>query len=249
MEQKALDASGICVDFFGLRALDDVSISLSTGEILGLIGPNGSGKTTFVNALTGQVPLSAGKIICNNLDITGLPPHKIAGHGISRSFQIVRLFDELTVSENIELSAIAQGKTRKEAKKRAVQMMDKFDLTQYSDHLAKSLNYGDKRRVEICRALASQPCFLLLDEPAAGMNEVESDTLLEILSRLPDEFQLGILIIDHDMSLIMRLCTRLHVIDSGKTIGEGDVDTVKRLPQVIEAYLGSSAQTKEISNA
>lgn len=249
MERKALDASGVCVDFFGLRALDDVSLCLSTGEILGLIGPNGSGKTTFVNALTGQVPLSAGKIVCNNVDITGLPPHKIAGHGISRSFQIVRLFDELTVSENIELSAIAQGKKRKEAKKRAIQMMDKFDLSQYSDQLAKSLNYGDKRRVEICRALASQPCFLLLDEPAAGMNEVESDTLLEILSRLPAEFQLGILIIDHDMSLIMRLCSRLHVIDSGKTIGEGDVETVKRLPQVIEAYLGSSAQTQETTNA
>lgn len=117
MEQKALDASGICVDFFGLRALDDVSISLSNGEILGLIGPNGSGKTTFVNALTGQVPLSAGKIVCNNVDITGLPPNKIAGHGISRSFQIVRLFDELTVSENIEISLSPKGKHERNPEK------------------------------------------------------------------------------------------------------------------------------------
>ncbi|WP_300456999.1 ABC transporter ATP-binding protein [Desulfobacula sp.] len=245
MKNKMLSATGLCVDFFGLRALDNVSLTISKGEIVGLIGPNGSGKTTFVNALTGQVAVSAGQVTCNGQNITGLPPHKVAYHGIARSFQIVRLFDELTISENIELGAIAQGVSRKTAKDRANELMIKFDLQSYSDQLAHTLNYGDKRRVEISRALASQPNFLLLDEPAAGMNEAESDTLLEILNQLPQDYDLGILIIDHDMSLIMRLCTRLHVIDSGKTIGEGDVETVRRLPKVIEAYLGSSADSEE----
>lgn len=245
MKKYELSATGLCVDFSGLRALDNVSLSISNGEIIGLIGPNGSGKTTFVNALTGQVKNSAGQIVCNGKDITGLEPHKVAHHGIARSFQIVRLFDELTVSENIELAAIAQGVSRRIAKNRAEELMVKFDLLPYADQLAQTLNYGDKRRVEISRALASQPKFLLLDEPAAGMNEAESETLMKILSRLPSEYHLGILIIDHDMSLIMRLCSRLHVIDSGKTIGEGDVETVRQLPRVIEAYLGSSAKPEE----
>ncbi len=242
MGEYTLNATGICVDFSGLRALDNVSLSISTGEIVGLIGPNGSGKTTFVNALTGQVNTSAGQVMCNNKDITGLLPHKIAHHGIARSFQIVRLFHQLTVSENIETAAIAQGASRRTAKQSAGELMTKLDLLPYSDQLGHTLNYGDKRRVEIGRALASRPHFLLLDEPAAGMNEEESDTLLEILSQLPNDYHLGILIIDHDMSLIMRLCSRLHVIDSGKTIGEGDVETVRQLPKVIAAYLGSSAE-------
>lgn len=248
MKNHRLNATGLCVDFSGLRALDHVSLSISSGEIVGLIGPNGSGKTTFVNALTGQVKTSAGQILCNGKDLTGLPPHKIACQGIARSFQIVRLFDELTVSENIETAAIAQGTSRRTAKERADELMTKLDLQSYSGQLGHTLNYGDKRRVEIARALAGQPQFLLLDEPAAGMNEAESDTLLEILSRLPQDYHLGILIIDHDMSLIMRLCSRLHVIDSGKTIGEGDVETVRQLPKVIEAYLGSSAEV-EVKNA
>jgi branched-chain amino acid transport system ATP-binding protein len=248
MGKYTLKATGISVDFSGLRALDNVSLSISSGEIVGLIGPNGSGKTTFVNALTGQVDISTGQVICNNKDITGQSPHKIAHHGIARSFQIVRLFHELTVSENIETAAIAQGASRRIAKNRANELMTKLDLLPYSDQLGHTLNYGDKRRVEIGRALASQPQFLLLDEPAAGMNEAESNALLEILRHLPNDYDLGILIIDHDMSLIMRLCSRLHVIDSGKTIGEGDVETVRQLPEVIAAYLGSSAES-EVNNA
>jgi len=248
MEKYTLTATDICVDFSGLRALDNVSLSISSGEIVGLIGPNGSGKTTFVNALTGQVDISGGQVICNDKNITGLSPHKIAHHGIARSFQIVRLFHELTVSENLETAAIAQGTSRRTAKERADELMVKLDLQPYSDQLGHTLNYGDKRRVEIGRALASKPHFLLLDEPAAGMNEAESDTLLEILNQLPHEYHLGILIIDHDMSLIMRLCSKLHVIDSGKTIGEGDVETVRKLPKVIEAYLGSNAKS-EVNHA
>jgi len=241
MTNKTLRASGISVDFAGLRALSDVTLELSSGEIVGLIGPNGSGKTTLINVLTGQVRPIAGSVVCNGVDITALPSRRIASHGIARSFQVVRLFHGLTVSENIETAAIARGLTRRAAKQRATGLMGEFGLDGFAHQLAGTLNYGDKRRVEVARALASEPRYLLLDEPAAGMNESESNALLAILSRLPAARQLGILIIDHDMSLIMRLCHRLHVLASGQTIGEGDVESVRKLPQVVEAYLGSSA--------
>jgi ABC-type branched-subunit amino acid transport system ATPase component len=237
-----LSATGISVDFFGLRALEDVSFSLEKGEILGLIGPNGSGKTTLINVLTGQVRPLAGKVLCNGVDITGMPSRRIARHGIARSFQVVRLFRGLTVAENIETAALGQGHTRRSVRARVAQLLEAFELDKVAHQLADALNYGDERRVEIARALAGDPRFLLLDEPAAGMNEAESDNLLGILARLPAERDLGMLIIDHDMSLILRLCHRLHVLASGRTIGEGDVETVRRLPAVVEAYLGSSGQ-------
>jgi ABC-type branched-subunit amino acid transport system ATPase component len=239
---SALSARGISVDFFGLRALEDVTFSLSTGEILGLIGPNGSGKTTLINVLTGQVKPIAGRVLCNGVDITGLAPPQIAHQGIARSFQVVRLFRGLTVAENIETAAIARGGSRHQARQRIARLIEEFDLQRHAGQLAGALSYGDERRVEIARALASDPHFLLLDEPAAGMNEAESEGLLEILARLPAQRGLGMLIIDHDMSLIMRLCDRLHVLASGRTIGEGEVETVRRLPQVVAAYLGSSEQ-------
>lgn len=230
------------MDFFGLRALSDVSLDLYAGEILGLIGPNGSGKTTLINVLTGQVKPIAGTVLCNEVEITDLSPRKIAQHGIARSFQVVRLFRGLTVAENIEAAALAKGCPRRTARHRTEELLSAFALEGRRDQLAAALSYGDERRVEIARALAGQPRFLLLDEPAAGMNDAEGDALLRILARLPAERELGILIIDHDMSLIMRLCHRLHVLASGKTIGEGAVDVVRRLPEVIEAYLGSEGR-------
>lgn len=248
MPKNALSATGISVDFFGLRALSDVSLALSHGEILGLIGPNGSGKTTLINVLTGQVKPISGKVLCNGAEITGLSPRKIAKHGIARSFQVVRLFRGLTVAENIEAAALAKGCSRRTAWHRTEQLLSEFDLEEQQDQLAAALSYGDERRVEIARALAGKPGFLLLDEPAAGMNDAEGDALLRILARLPGERELGMLIIDHDMSLIMRLCHRLHVLASGKTIGEGGVDEVRRLPRVIEAYLGAEGQ-EEAGNA
>lgn len=240
MSDRTLRGAELSVNFFGLRALDRVSIEIQTGEILGLIGPNGSGKTTLVNVLCGQTPPSSGSTYCNGENITALPPRKVAKRGIARSFQIPRVFSNLTVGENIETAAVAHGASRRAGQQAAGALLEEFALSAHAEELAGNLSYGDKRRVEIARALAGDPQFLLLDEPAAGMNEEESRALLELLSGLPKDRKLGLLIIDHDMPLIMRLCHRLHVLASGKTIAEGDVETVRNSPRVIEAYLGSS---------
>jgi branched-chain amino acid transport system ATP-binding protein len=241
MPAQALEAVDIAVEFAGLRALDGVSLRLEPGEILGLIGPNGSGKTTLVNVLTGQLTPVGGRVLCNGENITGLPPHRIAGRGIARSFQIVRLFRNLTVRENVEAGGIARGLGRPAARAVADGLLSGFGLSAQADEFAGRLSYGDERRVEIARALAAAPTFLLLDEPAAGMNEVETQHLLELLADLPIVQRLGLLIIDHDMPLIMRLCHRLHVLASGRTIAEGDVASVRRSPEVIAAYLGTAA--------
>ena len=241
MPASALEAVDVSVEFAGLRALDRVSLRLAPGEIVGLIGPNGSGKTTLVNVLTGQLQPVDGRVLCNGEDITGLPPPRIAARGIARSFQIVRLFRNLTVRENIEAGAIARGLRRPAARTVANRLLAEFDLAPRAEAFAGSLSYGDERRIEIARALAAAPTFLLLDEPAAGMNEAETGRLLELLAQLPRAERLGLLIIDHDMRLIMRLCHRLHVLASGRTIAEGDVLSVQRSPAVIAAYLGSAA--------
>ena len=238
---SVLEALDISVEFAGLRALDGVSLRLEPGEILGLIGPNGSGKTTLVNVLTGQLRPTAGRVLCNVEDITGLSPPQIAACGVARSFQIVRLFRNLTVRENVEAGAIARGLGRPAARTVADRLLAAFDLEPRATAFAGSLSYGDERRIEIARALATAPTFLLLDEPAAGMNEAETARLLELLAELPKAERLGILIIDHDMPLIMRLSHRLHVLASGRTIAEGDVPSVQRSPEVIAAYLGSAA--------
>ena len=244
MTDLRLSAKEISVDFSGLRALDGVNLDVKVGEIVGLIGPNGSGKTTLINVITGQVHPVSGSVSIDGEDITDLSPRKIALKGITRSFQIVRLFEKLTVQKNVETTALAKGTSRKEAGKLASTLLKEFQLNDLANLLAGTLSYGDKRKVEIVRALAGEPHFLLLDEPAAGMNEAESEALLNILAQLPARKNLGMLIIDHDMTLIMRLCHRLHVLSSGQTIGEGDVDAVRKLPAVIEAYLGTNGSTE-----
>ncbi|HEX2528144.1 MAG TPA: ABC transporter ATP-binding protein [Geminicoccus sp.] len=243
MSDGRLRARDVSVEFSGLRALDGVSLDLDRGEIVGLIGPNGSGKTTMVNAITRQVPLAGGEVTVDGVSLNDLKPHEVARRGIVRSFQIVRLFDHLTVAENVETAALAQGHGRRAVQSRVEELLMEFGLAGRADSLASELSYGDKRRVEIARALAAEPAFLILDEPAAGMNEGESDVLLALLSALPTRRKLGLLIIDHDMALIMRLCHRLHVLASGRTIAAGSVESVRRNPAVIEAYLGSSATT------
>lgn len=241
MQNIALAAHDVSVEFSGLRALNGVSLSLTQGEILGLIGPNGSGKTTLVNAITGQVPLAGGRITLGEADITGRLPRQVALAGVARSFQIVRLFENLTVLENVATPPLSQGIGRSEARHLANDLLAEFGLSARADDLAMALNYGDKRRVEIARTMAANPLFLLLDEPAAGMNEGETTALLDILSGLPAARKLGLLIIDHDMGLIMRLCQRLHVLAFGRTIAEGDRLSVRNDPAVIEAYLGKEA--------
>ena len=237
-----LEAASVTVEFAGLRALDDVSLTLGPGEILGLIGPNGSGKTTLVNAMTGQVPVAGGTISLGDTVLTGRTPREIAHAGVSRTFQIGRHFDNLTILENVATAALGKGAPVRVALERATALIEEFGLGRRLDDLAEVLSYGEKRRVEIARALAGEPHYLLLDEPAAGMNEEETESLVEILAMLPKDRGLGLLIIDHDMGLIMRVCERLHVLASGRTIAEGDRGTVRDDPAVIEAYLGSGSE-------
>jgi branched-chain amino acid transport system ATP-binding protein len=235
-----LTVQTVSKSFLGLRALDSVSLQINAGEILGLIGPNGSGKTTLINVITGMLPANGGKVLIGSQDLTNHPPYMVARAGLSRTFQTIRLFRELTVLENVEVAAVSVGVHRREARQRARQALDEMGVGAWEKSYAKELPYGHERRVEVARALAMQPKFLLLDEPAAGLNEDESDELLEILTPIPVTKNLGMLIVDHDMRLIMRLCHRLHVLNYGKTIGEGSPEEVRQIPAVVQAYLGSS---------
>ena len=232
---------GVTKDFVGLRALDGVSLRLAPGEILGLIGPNGSGKTTLINVVTGLLPATAGHVAVGPADITNRPAYRIARQGIARTFQTIRLFRELTVIENVQVAAVSMGLARAAARRRAEEVLAEMMLSAWGAKQAGALPYGLERRVEVARALAMEPRFLLLDEPAAGLNEDESDELLEILAPIPARKNLGMLIVEHDMRLIMRLCHRLHVLSYGRTIGEGSPEQVRAIPAVIEAYLGSAA--------
>src|SRR5699024_10273354 len=225
----------------GLRALDNVSLSLGRHEIVGLIGPNGSGKTTLVNVLSGALTPTAGTVSIDAENVTGFVPRKISRAGLVRTFQTVRLFGTLSVFENIQLGALGTGIRRAQATKKANNLLELFGIDHLRDVLGDSLSYGQKRIVEILRAIATDCNYLLLDEPAAGLNEEESDRLLGQLSGIPDQFGCGLLIIDHDMNLIMRLCQRLHVLNQGKTIAEGAPEQVRANPTVVEAYLGSQA--------
>ncbi|UCF93140.1 MAG: ABC transporter ATP-binding protein [Desulfobacterales bacterium] len=235
----ALVVQGITMDFVGLRALENVNLTLRQGEILGLIGPNGSGKTTMINVITGLLRPTAGRIQADGADITGKPPHKIAQTGVARTFQKVKLFRELTVFENVKVAAVSVGMPNRRAKEQAWVALEELGIEAWSGRIAGTLPYGHERKVEVARALAMNPKFILLDEPAAGMDEEESAALLQILTPIPEKKNLGMLIVDHDMNLIMRLCNRLHVLNYGKTIGEGTPEEVRRIPEVVEAYLGS----------
>ena len=244
-----LTIEGLTKDFVGLRALDSVSLTLKRGEILGLIGPNGSGKTTLINVVTGFLKPTEGQVQVSHVDITGWSPHKIAELGLARTFQTLKLFLGLTVLENVEVAAVSAGLPRRQARQQAYELLESLGATLLADLPAGALPYGQERRVEIARALATNPSFLLLDEPAAGLNEAESDDLLQTLAPIPQQTNCGMMIVDHDMRLIMRLCDRLHVLNYGKTIGKGSPDEVHRNPAVIEAYLGVPARESSHANA
>ena len=228
--------------FQGLAALQNVSLTVKQGEILGLIGPNGSGKTTLINVVTGLLHADGGQVTVGPIDVTNKPSYAVAHSGVSRTFQTIRLFRELTVQQNVEVAALSVGFARAQAHELAAQALAEMGIDQWSDSLAGELPYGLERRVEVSRALAMKPRYLLLDEPAAGLNEDESTELMETLRPIPRQKTLGMLIVDHDMRLIMGLCDRLHVLSYGKTIGEGSPEQVRQIPAVIQAYLGRSAR-------
>lgn len=246
MGRNRLVAEQVTKDFAGLRAVDSVSLSLERGEILGLIGPNGSGKTTMINVLTGLLPITSGRVLVDGRDVTGWAPHRIARVGLARTFQVVKLFKDFTVMENVEVAAIsARGVSRRQAQDLAAAALARVGIEHLAELPASVLPQGEERRVEIARALATQPSYLLLDEPGAGLNDVEVEVLLPTLDRIRQEVGCGILIVDHDMRLIMGLCDRIHVLNYGRTIAEGAPELVRREPAVIEAYLGTEVEAGE----
>jgi branched-chain amino acid transport system ATP-binding protein len=240
-DTELLQARDLKVHFGGVHAVDGVDLFLRKGEILGLIGPNGAGKTTLVNALSGFQKPTAGTVLMNGNDVTGLSPHKLARRGLARTFQSVRLFPDLTVLENVELGGVGVGMSRASARKAAKELLERLHLADKAELYATGLPHGLERRLGVARSLAAKPSFLLLDEPAAGLNEHESDQLVDTLTLIRDDFSCALVVIEHDMRLIMRLCERIQVLDHGRTICVGPPAQVRRDPTVLEAYLGRRA--------
>jgi branched-chain amino acid transport system ATP-binding protein len=228
-----LELDSISVRFGGLQALDQVSFSLETDEIFGLIGPNGAGKTTLFNVITGLVATSGGKLLWHGKSIAGTPPNQLCRLGLARTFQNLRLFSDLSCIDNLQ---VAMGRNDRYG---AIELLELVNLQNKASFTASALAYGDQRRLELARALATKPKLLLLDEPAAGMNPSEKDELKDLLKIIRHQFQLTILIIEHHVPLMMKLCDRLAVLNFGRCIAIGSPEKVQTDPLVIEAYLGS----------
>ena len=251
--ELALKTEHLCIQFGGLRAVDDVNIEIKKGELYGLIGPNGAGKTTFFNLLTGVYKPTSGKIYLYGEDITGKAPADVNRMGIARTFQNIRLFNSLTVLENVMVGLsnqiscnVAQSVLRlprhksseKEFEERAMELLKLFKLDEFKDYKAANLPYGKQRRLEIARAMATNPKLLLLDEPAAGMNPHETEELMEDIAFIRKEFDMTILLIEHDMSLVGGICENVTVLNFGTELASGETAKVLSDPAVVKAYLG-----------
>jgi ABC-type branched-subunit amino acid transport system ATPase component len=235
---EMLVAEEIRVHFEGVKAVDGVDLTLEQGQIMGLIGPNGAGKTTFMNAVSNFVPRTSGTVSLGGRDVTSWPPHRLAKAGLVRTFQDVATFPELTVFENVELGALGSGLSRRKARARAWTLLESLGLERVATLPASALPHGDERRVGIARAVAVGPKFLLLDEPAAGLDDRESLRLAETIATLRDDVGCGVLLVEHDMRIIFRVCERIQVLDFGKPLALGEPGEIRTNPAVITAYLG-----------
>ncbi len=248
-----LEVSNVTKKFGGVTAIKNTTFHVKTKQIYGLIGPNGAGKTTMFNIITGNYEPTQGYIKFHGQRIDGIKPHKIVHRGIARTFQNIRLFNSMTVLENVLIGFDYQAeytyleaifrlprffKEERRVRARAFEIMKILGIDKYAEEIATSLSYGNQRKVEIARALAASPQLLLLDEPAAGMNPQETDELAELFFKIRDEFDVTILLIEHDMKFVNKLCDRVMVLDYGKTIFEGNIEDAIKDEEVIKAYLG-----------
>jgi branched-chain amino acid transport system ATP-binding protein len=235
-----LAAEGVRVTFDGLTAIADLSLQVPKGRITGLIGPNGAGKTTAVNVMSGFQTPTAGRVTMDGQDLSGLRRHAVRRRGLARTFQGGRLFRDLSVIDNLEVTGVGLGVSRREAARRAAEMLDWMGIGALRDRQAGTLAYTDERRVAIGRALMMEPAYLLLDEPAAGMTEPEAQDLAALVRRIVAETGCGVLLIEHNIGLVLSICGFIYVLDSGKVIESGDAALIRASETVRHAYMGTA---------